>query len=109
MVTVRNFKACIFLNGLPLCGGSSGKESSCNAGDGGWIPGWGRYLRESNSCHPVFLPAEFQGHRRLASSFNSFTVLFQQFKALEYLPKPDKNCKKGKLQINVYNEYRLEN
>ena len=27
-------------------GGSAGKESTCNAGDLGSIPGWGRYLGE---------------------------------------------------------------
>ena len=27
-------------------GGSAGKESSCNAGDLGWIPGLGRYPGE---------------------------------------------------------------
>ena len=27
-------------------GGSAGKESTCNAGDLGFIPGWGRFPRE---------------------------------------------------------------
>ena len=27
-------------------GGSAGKESTCNAGDLGLIPGWGRFPRE---------------------------------------------------------------
>ena len=29
-------------------GGSDGKESACNAGDPGLIPGWGRSLGEGN-------------------------------------------------------------
>ena len=29
-------------------GGSVGKESACNAGDPGSVPGWGRYLGERN-------------------------------------------------------------
>ena len=31
-----------------LPGGSTGKESACNAGDPGWIPGLGRVPREKN-------------------------------------------------------------
>ena len=34
------------LTGFP--GGSDGKESSCNTGDLGSIPGWGRAPREVN-------------------------------------------------------------
>ena len=30
-------------------GGSDGKESACNSGDPGSIPGWGRSLGEENS------------------------------------------------------------
>ena len=33
---------------LGFPGGSVGKESICNAGDPGWIPGWGRSLGEGN-------------------------------------------------------------
>ena len=29
-------------------GGSDSKESTCNAGDPGWIPGLGRSLEEGN-------------------------------------------------------------
>ena len=72
MVTVRNFKVCIFLNGLPWCGGLSSKESSCNAGDQGWIPGSGNPLENGIATHPVFLSGEFQGHRSLVGSLNSF-------------------------------------
>ena len=37
-----------FVTGLP--GGSDGKESACNAGDLGPIPGSGKSLREENGC-----------------------------------------------------------
>ena len=49
----------VFL-GFP--GGSAGKESACNAGDLGSIPGLGRsrWRREQLSI-PVFWPGEFQG------------------------------------------------
>ena len=46
-------------------GGSDGKESACNAGDLGLIPGSGRFLGEGNVPTPVFLLGEFHGHRRL--------------------------------------------
>ena len=35
------------LLGFP--GSSAGKESACNAGNPGSIPGWDRFLREGNS------------------------------------------------------------
>ena len=41
-------------------GGSDGKESACNAGDWGSIPGLGRSLT------PVFSPGESHGQRSLA-------------------------------------------
>ena len=34
---------------LGLPGGSDGKESACNAGDLGSIPGWGKSPGEGNS------------------------------------------------------------
>ena len=37
----------IEFGGFP--GGSDGKESACNSGDPGSIPGWGRSLGEENS------------------------------------------------------------
>ena len=36
----------IFIKGFPS--GSDGKESACNAGDSGLIPGWGRSSGEGN-------------------------------------------------------------
>ena len=44
-------------------GGSAGKESACNAGDPGLIPGLGRSPGEGNT--PAFLPGEFHGQRSL--------------------------------------------
>ena len=47
-------------------GGSEGKESACNAGDLGSIPGSGRFpLRRDWLPTPVFLPGEFHGQRSL--------------------------------------------
>ena len=46
-------------------GGSDGKESACNAGDLGLIPGSGRFLGEGNVPTPVFLPGESIGQRSL--------------------------------------------
>ena len=47
------------IKGFP--GSSVGKESACDTGDPGLIPGWVR-LQQST---PVFLPAEFHGQRSL--------------------------------------------
>ena len=47
--------------GVP--GGSDGKESACNAGNLGSIPGLGRPPGEGNSYIPVFWPGEFHGQR----------------------------------------------
>ena len=47
-------------------GGSDGKESACNAGDPGSIPGLGRAPGEGKwQPTPVFLPGEFHGQRNL--------------------------------------------
>ena len=46
--------------------GSSGKESACNAGDEGSIPGLGRSPGEGNGLlTPVFLLGESHGQRSL--------------------------------------------
>ena len=44
---------CVFRNAFGFCfgdlpGGSDGKESACNAGDPGSMPGWGRSPGEGN-------------------------------------------------------------
>ena len=52
--------------GFPV--GSDSKQSACNAGDQGLIPGSGRSPREGNGYPtPVFLPGKAQGQRTLAS------------------------------------------
>ena len=43
-------------------GGSDSKESACDAGDPGSIPGWEDPL-EKGMAFPVFLPREFHGQR----------------------------------------------
>ena len=42
-------------------GGSVGKESACNAGDGASIPGRKDPLEKGMQPTPVFLPGEFHG------------------------------------------------
>ena len=49
--------------------GSDGKESPCNAGDPGLIPGSGRFpWRREWQPTPVFLPGEFHGQRSLVGN-----------------------------------------
>ena len=45
---------------------SVGKESACNSGDPGSIPGLRRSPGEGNG-YPVFLPGEFHGQKSLQS------------------------------------------
>ena len=47
-------------------GGLYGKESACNLGDLGSIPGLGRCPEEERLPTPVLLPGEFHGQRSLA-------------------------------------------
>ena len=46
-------------------GGSDSKESACNAGDAGSIPGLGRSLGEGHGNPLQYLPGEFLGQRSL--------------------------------------------
>ena len=46
-------------------GGSDSKESACNAGNLGSIPGLGRSPEKEMATHPVFLPGESHGKRSL--------------------------------------------
>ena len=48
---------------MSIPGGSDCKQSACNAGDLGSIPGSGRSPAEGDL--PVFLPGEFHGQRSL--------------------------------------------
>ena len=56
----QNLVFCIFLEGLSgFPSGSDGKESACNGGDLGLIPGLGRSpWRRAWQPTPVFLPGE---------------------------------------------------
>ena len=61
MVKVLCFSSsCIISKQSELVsGGSEGKESACNAGDLGSIPGLGRFpWRRARQPTPVFLPGE---------------------------------------------------
>ena len=58
----------ISISGTGFLGGSDCKESACNAGDLGLIPGLGRsHWRREWLPILVFLPREFHRERRLAS------------------------------------------
>ena len=47
-------------------GDSDGKDSACNSGDPGSVPGSGRFpWRREWQPTPVFLPGEFNGQRCL--------------------------------------------
>ena len=64
MDCILDYVIDLLLMGFP--GGSDGKESACNAGDPGSIPGmgrsiWGRKWQPT----PVFLPGKFHGQRKL--------------------------------------------
>ena len=50
---------------MGFSGGLDGKESACNTGDLGSIPGSARSPGEGHGYHQVFLPGEFQGRRNL--------------------------------------------
>ena len=57
----------MYSSSLGFPGGSYGKESACNAGDLGLIPGWGRSPGKIEWLLTlVFLPGEFHGQRSLA-------------------------------------------
>ena len=67
---IQNIPRVLFLASLisHLYFPSDGRESACNAGDMGSIPGSGRSLEKGNGFPtPVFLPREFHGQRSLAS------------------------------------------
>ena len=54
------------VKGVASLGGSDSKESACNVGGLGLIPGWGRSLwRRAWQPTPVFLPGESHGQRTL--------------------------------------------
>ena len=62
---------------------SAGKESACNVGDLGSIPGWEDPLKKGKAIPtPVFWPGEFQGllspwGRKELDKTETFTFIFQ--------------------------------
>ena len=62
----REKRIFLLLRPISFPGGSDGKESACNAGDMGLIPGSGRSPGEGNDNPLVFLPGKFHGQRSLA-------------------------------------------
>ena len=63
--TYLNRIKAIYDKSMSFHGGPDGKESACNVGDWGLIPGSGRSPGEGKLPIPVFLPEEFHGQRRL--------------------------------------------
>ena len=74
MIVSLSFKNCFeplqidwFTVNYGFPGSSVGKESACNAGDPGSIPGWGRSPGEGNGNPPqYFFPGESHGQKSLA-------------------------------------------
>ena len=71
-ILVFFFSPLLHPNQYPLlyimyCWWLSGRESACNAGDPGSIPGLGRFpWRRAQKSTPVSLPGKFHGQRSLA-------------------------------------------
>ena len=64
LIFLMNNIQTLWFEGFP--GGSDGKESACNAGDPGLIPGSGKSpWRRAWQPTPVFLPGESHGQRSL--------------------------------------------
>ena len=54
-------------------GGLDDKESACNAGDPGLIPGLGRSPGEEWLSTPVFLPGQFHGQRLQSVGYSPYS------------------------------------
>ena len=71
-VILRNvLKSFTVWKGFPC--GSAGKESACNAGDLGSIPGLGRSLEKGKATHASILPGEFHELYRVRQDWATFT------------------------------------
>ena len=66
MVLKNDLTSFLNINLKIEANGSHGKESVCNAGDSGFIPGLGRPWRAKWQPTPVFLPGKSHGQRSLA-------------------------------------------
>ena len=66
ILQLRNFQLLPIIERQGFPGGSDSKESACNTGDTGSIPGLGRSSGEGNG-YPLqlFLLGDFQGQRIL--------------------------------------------
>ena len=63
----QNFIIVVNYALLGFPGGSDRKESACDAGDPGLIPGLGRFSRRREwQLTPIFLPGESHGQKSLA-------------------------------------------
>ena len=64
----------IFLYKWGFPGGSDSKESACNVGDPGSIPGWGQIpWRRKWQLISVFLPGKSYGQRSLVGTVHGVT------------------------------------
>ena len=68
----------------------SGKESSCNSGDAGLIPGSGRSPGGGQPI-PLFLPGEFHGQRSLVGYSPWGRKESDATEATEHSTAPDRN------------------
>ena len=57
---------CYGIQAGASAGSQDDKESACNAGDLGLIPGSGRSSGEENGTHSSIRPEEFHGQRSMA-------------------------------------------
>ena len=97
-----NTRSLYFLRASP--GGSDGKESACDAGDLGSIPGSEDPLEKGMATHSSILPGEFHGQRSVAGyspwgreemdTTEQLTLYFLNLSAsLRILSQPRKNLK----------------
>ena len=67
IILYQKKKNPLYVPSLGFPGDSDGKESACNAGNSGLIPGSEDPLENEMATHSVFFPGEFHGQRSLAS------------------------------------------
>ena len=64
-ITGSGHQYCSLYLFSPIPGSSDSKESSCNAGNVGLIPGSGRFLEKEMATHSSILAKKFHGQRSL--------------------------------------------
>ena len=98
----RNFFSAPNLSwGFP--GRSVGKESTCNAGDLGLIPGLGRFPGERNGYKIVFWPAKFHGlcspwDHKESDMTERLSLTYPE--AFAYAKSPKFECWKGEFSVS---------